>query len=447
MDSHFRKDIRVIKRKYTPQLIFGGAIYESSYLYGSRSPLLTGLAVLLSVLLVSGLFSPLRAAAAGPLIEYVVNGGFETGDFSGWSVDGINMLPEVQGEEVHSGDHAALMGDQRMHPNYTVEAIIEQEVAIPSGAEGPLVLEFDYLVDGSDSEFDYLVVLINGEEIFFIDADSGGWQTYQYDLDDLEEGVGDTFTLTIITGTLDGLYPVNYYVDNFTLEVDGVELIENGGFETGDFSGWDVIESGLFPAVQGSQVSGGNYAAHMGDGGGGMYPSPGIAAIAQEITLPAWAEDPLLQLAFLVEFAEGTEDIEFDGDEYSWLEVLIDDQQVLYACSHSHGWQDHEYDLSEYRGKTFTLTVRAALDFEAMYDWINENEMDSFPINFYVDDISITASEDEPEEKPDDPGPPQKPSKKELPRTGGTLPLGELLALGLIPGGAVLLGLRRKLSR
>ena len=52
-----------------------------------------------------------------------------------------------------------------------------------------------------------------------------------------------------------------------------MELIENGGFETGDFSGWSVTESGLFPVVQGDQVSEGQYAAHMGDGGEGMIPS------------------------------------------------------------------------------------------------------------------------------------------------------------------------------
>jgi hypothetical protein len=51
-----------------------------------KLPLLTGLVVFLSVLLAAGLGGPLRAAAAGSPVEYVVNGGFETGDFSDWSV-------------------------------------------------------------------------------------------------------------------------------------------------------------------------------------------------------------------------------------------------------------------------------------------------------------------------------------------------------------------------
>lgn len=225
-----------------------------------------------------------------------------------------------------------------------------------------------------------------------------------------------------------------------------IEYVVNGGFETGDFSGWSVTESGLFPVVQGDQVSEGQYAAHMGDGGEGMIPSepppPETAAIAQEISLPAGVENPLLKLAYLVEFEEGYDDYEFGGDEYSWLEVLIDDQQVLYACSHSDGWQEHEYDLSEYIGKTFTLTVRTVLDVAAMYNWLEEN--DAFTIDFYVDDISVTALGVEEEET--EPEEPQEP-EEELPQTGGTLPLAGLPALGLISGGAALLGLRRKLSR
>ena len=154
-----------------------------------------------------------------------------------------------------------------------------------------------------------------------------------------------------------------------------------------------------------------------------------------------------MQLAFLVEFAEGIEDVEFHGNEWGWLEVLVDDRQVLYACSESNGWQDYEYDLSEYIGKTFTLTVRSALDAEAMWDWMDEHLSNAFPIYFFVDDISVTASGVEPGEPgPADPEPeaPKKPSKKELPRTGGTLPLEGLLALGLLTGGAALLKLRRK---
>jgi len=54
---------------------------------------LIGLALLLSLLPAAGLGSPLSALAAGPLVEYVNNGGFETGDFSGWRVSRGRLLP------------------------------------------------------------------------------------------------------------------------------------------------------------------------------------------------------------------------------------------------------------------------------------------------------------------------------------------------------------------
>ena len=427
-------------------------VIATALCFGKSRPkrkLFACVALLLSALLAAGLCCPFSVAAAGK-VEYVVNGGFETGDFSSWNVTIHESFPEVQEDRVNSGDHAALMGDAYEYNDGERAALIEQEVTLPSGAEGPFILKFDYMVDDEDDPvYDYLKVLINGEEIFSTYEYSDGWQTYEFDLDNLAEpvGEGETFTLTVVCWTEDNYYTVNYYVDNFSLVVDGVELIENGGFETGDFSGWDVTVSGLFPKVQGDEVSGGNYAAHMSDGGEGMYFSRYTAAIAQEISLPAWAEDPLLQLAFLVEFAEGIEDVEFHGNEWGWLEVLVDDQQVLYACSESNGWQDHEYDLSEYIGKTFTLTVRSVLDVEAMWDWENENESDAFPINFYVDDISITASEVDPEEPgPTEPEPeePKEQPKKKLPQTGGGLPIEGLLALGLLTAGAALLKLRRK---
>jgi hypothetical protein len=418
---------------------------------------LIGLALLLSLLPAAGLGSTLRALAAGPQVEYVNNGGFETGDFSGWRVSRAGFYPAVQGDRVNLGDHAIHMG-KTAGDTIDVEdmilsvSVIAQEVVIAGGTGGPLILKFDYLKEGEDTGFwnNFLAVFINGEIIFSTEweDDKEGWQTYEFDLNELEQELGDSFTLAVVCGTNDPDDTADYYIDNITLVANGVEMIENGSFETGDFSGWRVSHCGPFPVVQGEKSSQGQYAAHMGDGGEELFNPLRIASIAQEITLPAWAENPLLKLAYLVEFGEELEGYEFEGNEWFWLEVLIDDRQVLYACSHTDGWQDYEYDLSEYIGETFTLSVSSVLDREKF--WLPEG-IEIFSIDFYVDDISITATGVEPEEplvpeEPSEPVEPQEP-EEDLPQTGGTPFLAGLPALVLISGGAALLRLWRRLFR
>ena len=324
-------------------------------------------------------------------------------------------------------------------------SVIAQEVVITGGTEEPLILKFDYLKEGEDTGIwnNFLAVFINGEIIFSTEweEDKEGWQTYEFDLNELDQELGDSFTLAVVCGSNDPDDTADYYIDNITLVANGVEMIENGSFETGDFSGWRVSHCGPFPVVQGEKFSQGQYAAHMGDGGEELFNPLRIASIAQEITLPPWAENPLLKLAYLVEFGEELEGYEFEGNEWFWLEVLIDDRQVLYACSHTGDWQDYEYDLSDYIGETFTLTVRTVLDRKKFE---HPEGIEFFSIDFYVDDISITATGVEPEE-PSEPVEPQEP-EEDLPQTGGTPPLAGLLSLGLISGGTALLRLRRKQS-
>src|SRR5439155_17927253 len=40
----------------------------------------------------------------------IVNGGFESGDFTGWTIDGFNNPPVVTNTDAHSGKYAAFVG-------------------------------------------------------------------------------------------------------------------------------------------------------------------------------------------------------------------------------------------------------------------------------------------------------------------------------------------------
>ena len=81
----------------------------------------------------------------------VINGDFETGDFSGWTVKVSDQFPQVQTIEVNSGSYAAYMSDgaEGLESPIGDTASIEQNVDIPSCAVNP-VLSIYYRVDGYD---------------------------------------------------------------------------------------------------------------------------------------------------------------------------------------------------------------------------------------------------------------------------------------------------------
>ncbi|NLN86038.1 MAG: hypothetical protein GX133_00255 [Syntrophomonadaceae bacterium] len=144
--------------------------------------------------------------------------------------------------------------------------------------------------------------------------------------------------------------------------------IVNGGFETGDFEGWQVVTGGLFPLVQSGTVSEGVYAAHLGDGADGMYPGR-AAFISQAISVSEWGT-PYLNLDYLVSgFDWG-----FDG-----MDIYIDGNPVAaFESEDSSGWQNGQYDLSAYAGQEVELIIES---------WTGDN---LYPLYYFVDNISLT---------------------------------------------------------
>jgi hypothetical protein len=161
---------------------------------------------------------------SSPEEPIVLNGGFETGNFTGWKVTTSNKFPYVQSEYGgHSGAYSTFMGDGAdglwSGVTKTNTASIEQTVKIPNGSDNlkPL-LSFYYLVinrsDTSETGWDWMKVYINDNEIFRVDNDTNGWKEFTYDLSSY---MGSTITLKVSSWTNDVNDRFFYFVDNITI--------------------------------------------------------------------------------------------------------------------------------------------------------------------------------------------------------------------------------------
>ena len=146
----------------------------------------------------------------------VVNGDFEMGDFSGWTVTQSDQFPQVQNSEVYSGNSAAYLGDGAagLEGPGSDTASIQQIVYIPACAVNPL-LKLNYKVVNTDTEgYDWMKVFINGAEILYTWSDTYGWQQFQYNLSTY---INTSIVLKISAWTADSIAAVHYYVDNVSI--------------------------------------------------------------------------------------------------------------------------------------------------------------------------------------------------------------------------------------
>ncbi len=122
-----------------------------------------------------------------------------------------------------------------------------------------------------------------------------------------------TVTLTsIATNLADGIFPATFTVTNlnsgFTQTITdnvqvGQSLVENGGFETGDFTGWTLNGGdgstnfvGGNLSVTGITPHGGNYYAALGEPGLLAYLSQTLPTVAgQKYLLSLWLDSPNLR--------------------------------------------------------------------------------------------------------------------------------------------------------
>jgi hypothetical protein len=169
------------------------------------------------------------------------------------------------------------------------------------------------------------------------------------------------------------------------------------GFETGSIVGWKVsgslphqVVSHPVPPVDGRPPNGGTYAARLGSNSYGCADTP-IVPVGR-VTMQAYTSVP----------TSGTPYLRFDyrvlsydtvrskgGEWWDRLEVRVDDQVLArygdpdfanLACDNLYdtGWEQAEFNLSDYAGQTVLLT------------FFNENHEDGYWNTYsYLDNIRI----------------------------------------------------------
>ena len=151
------------------------------------------------------------------------------------------------------------------------------------------------------------------------------------------------------------------------------QIIQNGGFETGDFTSWTILEANDMPRISNTVSHSGTYSALLGNLVGEGEPL-GNSWIQSNLTapLPAGA-----MLSFWWQGAT-TDSITFD-----WQDAYITNaggtilSTVMHVCETTQGFQNVTFDLSAYAGQ------QVHAEFLVHQDGFGD------VTSMYVDDVSI----------------------------------------------------------
>jgi hypothetical protein len=271
----------------------------------------------------------------------IVNGGFETGDFTGWTTSGATAISTT----AHSGTHSAMIG---LNAPFAGDSSIAQTFTVPSGVT---TLSFWYQVHCTDTvTFDWATATLKDNTTGTTATVLGHTCTNNNTWVQATASVtaGHSVTLTLIDHDDDYSTPPD---PTYTLYDDvafgsgtGVtNPFVNPGFENG-LTGWTTV---------GATAS--STTAHTGAASamvGSASPFAGDSSVAQTVTIPAGAS----ALTFWYQ-VHCTDTVTFD-----WATVTLKDNTtgttttvLSHTCTNSGAWVQASASVTA--GHSVTLTL------------------------------------------------------------------------------------------
>jgi hypothetical protein len=273
----------------------------------------------------------------------ITNGGFETGDFTGWTTSGASET--VVNSGAHSGTYAARLGTTTPTNGDSNAA---QTFTVPSGMGA---LSFWYNITCPDTvTYDWATATLKDNTANTTSTvlaktcvSSSGWTKVSTSVT-----AGHSYTLTLTSH--DDNYasdPTYTLYDDVALSATGTNPIVNGGFETGTFSGWTT--SGASETVVNSGAHSGTYAARLGN----TTPTNGDSSAAQTFT--AATGDSSLSFWYNITCP--------DTLTYDWATATLKDNTanttstvLAKTCVSSSGWTQVSAPITAGHSYTITLT-------------------------------------------------------------------------------------------